>query len=50
MCLGAALVRMELEEVFKALFTRFPELRMTSEPRYKRVFISHGPEVLPVAW
>ena len=31
-CLGHAIARMELEEVFRGLFTRFPGLRATGEP------------------
>ncbi|MEQ1787947.1 MAG: cytochrome P450, partial [Acidimicrobiales bacterium] len=41
-CLGAALARLEGQEVFKALTQRFPGLELTEEPVHREHFVLRG--------
>src|SRR5690606_35811385 len=41
-CLGAALARLEGQEVFKALPQRFPNLDLLEEPEHREHFILRG--------
>ena len=41
-CLGAALARLEGQEAFKALATRFPTLELAEEPVHREHFILRG--------
>jgi cytochrome P450 len=41
-CLGAALARLEGQEVFKALTQRFPNLELTEEPVHRDHFVLRG--------
>jgi cytochrome P450 len=41
-CLGAALARLEGQEVFKALTQRFPTLELTEEPVHREHFVLRG--------
>jgi cytochrome P450 len=41
-CLGAALARLEGQEVFKALVQRFPRLELTEEPVHRDHFVLRG--------
>ncbi len=41
-CLGAALARLEGQEVFKALVQRFPTLELTEEPLHRDHFVLRG--------
>ncbi|MFH8337807.1 cytochrome P450 [Streptomyces sp. AM6-12] len=53
LCPGASLARMELEVCLKALFTRFPSLRLAVEPedvRFRENTIVYGLQELPVTW
>ena len=50
-CLGAPLARMEAEIALRALFTRFPGLRLDGTPqelRWRRTRLMRGLEALPV--
>lgn len=52
-CLGAALARTELRIAYKALWRRFPGLRLTvpvEEVRFYNRALAHGVHRLPVAW
>jgi pentalenolactone synthase len=52
-CLGAPLVRMELEAVLSRIFTRFPGLRLTvpmDRLEARREVLTGGLAALPVAW
>jgi cytochrome P450 len=52
-CLGAPLVRMELEAVFGRIFTRFPELRLQvpfDRLEARREVLTGGLAALPVTW
>lgn len=48
-CLGAALARLEGQEVFKALTQRFPSLELTEEPQHRDHFILRGYREVHVA-
>jgi cytochrome P450 len=48
-CLGAALARLEGQEVFKALAQRFPTLELTAEPQHREHFVLRGYQAVPVA-
>jgi cytochrome P450 len=48
-CLGAALARLEGQEVFKALTQRFPTLELTAEPEHRDHFILRGYKAIHVA-
>jgi cytochrome P450 len=48
-CLGAALARLEGQEVFKALTQRFPTLELTEEPVHREHFVLRGYQAVPVA-
>ncbi len=48
-CLGASLARLEIAEVFAALATRFPQLRVLETPPYKPNLVLRGPQRLRVA-
>jgi cytochrome P450 len=48
-CLGAALARLEGQEVFKALPQRFPGLELTEEPVHRDHFILRGYRAIHVA-
>ncbi|RJO79975.1 cytochrome P450 [Nocardia panacis] len=47
-CLGASLARMEGAYALRALFTRYPDLRLTSPPRPRPLFTLHGYSQMPV--
>lgn len=47
-CLGASLARMEAEHALRALYTRFPDLRVDGVPQRRKLFTLHGFEHLPV--
>lgn len=47
-CLGASLARMEATHAVRALFDRFPDLRLDGEPRHRDTLTLHGYERLPV--
>jgi cytochrome P450 len=47
-CLGAPLARIELAESMGALLRTAPDLRLTTEPKWKPGFILRGLESLPV--
>jgi cytochrome P450 len=47
-CLGAALARLEGQEVFKALSQRFPRLELTEEPVHREHFVLRGYQAVPV--
>lgn len=52
-CLGAALARTELRVAYKALWRRFPGLRLAvpvEEVRFYNRALAHGVHRLPVAW
>lgn len=46
-CLGASLARMEGAHALRALFERFPDLRLAETPRRRRSYILHGYERIP---
>jgi cytochrome P450 len=48
-CVGAALARLEGQEVFKALTQRFPTLDLTEEPVHREHFILRGYQAVHVA-
>jgi cytochrome P450 len=48
-CLGAALARLEGQEVFKALAQRFPTLELTDEPVHREHFVLRGYQAVHVA-
>ncbi len=53
LCPGAPLARMELEVCLRALFTRFPTLRLAvpaGDVRFRENTIVYGLEELPVTW
>ncbi|MEU8898447.1 cytochrome P450 [Nocardia sp. NPDC048505] len=47
-CLGASLARMEATYALRALFERFPDMRLAGAPRRRELFTLHGYERLPV--
>ncbi|MFL6206408.1 MAG: cytochrome P450 [Acidimicrobiales bacterium] len=47
-CLGAALARLEGQEVFKALTQRFPTLELAEEPVHREHFVLRGYQAVPV--
>jgi cytochrome P450 len=47
-CLGAALARLEGQEVFTALTRRFPTLDLTEEPVHRDHFVLRGYQKVPV--
>lgn len=47
-CLGAALARVEGQEVFKALVRRFPTLELTEEPVHRDHFVLRGYQAVNV--
>ncbi|MFE3541849.1 cytochrome P450 [Nocardia sp. NPDC059177] len=47
-CLGASLARMEAEYALRALYTRFPDLRLRGTPVRRKLFTLHGYEHMPV--
>ncbi|MEU5032242.1 cytochrome P450 [Streptomyces milbemycinicus] len=52
-CLGAQLARIELQEAFRAIMERMPEVRLAvpeSELRLKPASILRGLESLPITW
>ncbi|MFE9251623.1 cytochrome P450 [Streptomyces sp. NPDC007088] len=52
-CVGAALARLELRVLVRAVLERFPRLRLAVEPskvRWRRGELIRGPVALPVAW
>ncbi|MFE2042283.1 cytochrome P450 [Streptomyces sp. NPDC059477] len=52
-CLGAALARTELRIAYKALWRRFPDLRLAvplDEVRFYNRALAHGVHRLPVSW
>ncbi len=48
-CLGAALARLEGQEVFKAMAQRFPTLELTEEPVHREHFVLRGYQAVHVA-
>lgn len=48
-CLGAALARLEGQEVFKAMAQRFPTLELTEEPVHREHFVLRGYSAVRVA-
>jgi len=48
-CLGAALARLEGQEVFKALSQRFPTLDLVEEPQHREHFVLRGYRAVQVA-
>lgn len=48
-CLGAALARLEGQEVFKAMAQRFPTLELTEEPVHREHFVLRGYQAVQVA-
>ena len=48
-CLGAALARVEGQEAFKALATRFPSLELAEEPLHREHFVLRGYTAVEVA-
>jgi unspecific monooxygenase len=48
-CLGAALARLEGQEVFKALPQRFPSLELAEEPVHREHFVLRGYQAVQVA-
>ena len=48
-CLGAALARLEGQEVFKALPQRFPHLELAEEPVHREHFVLRGYQAVHVA-
>jgi pimeloyl-[acyl-carrier protein] synthase len=48
-CLGAALARLEGQEVFKQLTQRFPTLELTEEPEHREHFVLRGYRAVHVA-
>jgi pimeloyl-[acyl-carrier protein] synthase len=48
-CLGAALARLEGQEVFQALTQRFPTLELTEEPVHREHFVLRGYRAVHVA-
>ncbi|MEV0030824.1 cytochrome P450 [Nocardia sp. NPDC050793] len=47
-CLGASLARMEGVHALRALFERFPDLRLDGPPQRRELFTLHGYERMPV--
>ncbi|WP_194827137.1 cytochrome P450 [Nocardia sp. XZ_19_231] len=47
-CLGASLARMEAVHALRALYTRYPNLRLRGEPVRRNLFTLHGFEHMPV--
>jgi cytochrome P450 len=47
-CLGAALARLEGQEVFKALVERFPTLELAEEPVHRDHFVLRGYQAVDV--
>jgi cytochrome P450 len=47
-CLGAALARLEGQEVFKALTQRFPTLQLVEEPVHREHFVLRGYQAVQV--
>lgn len=48
-CLGAALARMEGEVALRALFERFPDLRLAGRPRRRPTRVLRGFDAMPVS-
>lgn len=48
-CVGASLARMEATHALRALFERFPDLRLSGAPERRPLFTLHGYSRLPVA-
>lgn len=48
-CLGASLARMEAVHALRALFERFPDLKLAGQPQRRPLFTLHGYSHLPVA-
>ncbi|MFI6868716.1 cytochrome P450 [Nocardia sp. NPDC050406] len=47
-CLGASLARMEASYALRALFERFPDLRLSGTPQRRPLFTLHGYSHMPV--
>ncbi|MGW4635803.1 cytochrome P450 [Nocardia sp. NPDC004415] len=47
-CLGASLARMEAVHALRALYERYPDLRLRGEPTRRNLFTLHGFEHMPV--
>ena len=48
-CIGAALARLEAAEALTGLFGRYPDLAISSEPRWRKSMTFHALESLPVS-
>lgn len=48
-CIGAPLARIEMQEAFRALFARLPDIRLAEIPRYADRYHFHGLERLMVS-
>jgi len=49
-CLGAHLARAEIQALFRALFTRMPDLQVTGDPHWLRSSSINGIKHLPVRY
>jgi cytochrome P450 len=49
-CLGAHLARREITVMFRELFTRLPDVRVTGEPERLMSFFINGLKHMPCAW
>jgi cytochrome P450 len=49
-CIGAPLARLELQVSLDVLFERLPNLRLSTEPKYRDSYHFHGLERLDVSW
>lgn len=49
-CMGAALARLELQILFKALMKRMPDISLNGDPIYSDGFVIRGLKSLPVAF
>jgi unspecific monooxygenase len=47
-CLGAPLARLELQVLFKILFQRWPDLRLSAEAEFSQGFVIRGLKSLPI--
>ncbi len=49
-CMGAALARLTLQSVFKEIYTRMPDIRVTETPRFLDANVVHGVKELQAEW
>ncbi len=50
LCIGAQLARLELAIAYRALFSRFPDLRLAGPLSFRPLSIVYGVDALPVTW